>query len=548
MASQNPRVDQLRDEFGSESASAAWLFCDRHDPAAVAFTVSRDGKSTELTYGELRDSSLRLAASLRGRGIGEGDRVASLVRKGPELVITMLAAWRLGAVYVPLFTAFAEQAIAFRLARADVAVIVTDAAQRPKLDAAQSASDGASSRLIVTVDPPSADGDVAFADLVQSGDPEYVQPFAQGGLGAIVHTFTSGTTGDPKGVIHPLSYAAGWDSYLEFGLGVGSDDHFWCAADPGWAYGLYAGIISPLSRGCGNILQDGGFSVDETWRILTDHGVTNFAAAPTVYRALRNAPESIPDRSALRLQKLSSAGEPLTPEINVWSEEAFGLAVHDHFGQTEVGMVFANHHHPSLAADIIEGSMGQPLPGWTAVVLGTDDQVAAPGEVGRIAIDTTSEFMTFRSYQEARKSAKRFTPDGRYFILGDLGRIDNSGYVHFSSRDDDVILMAGYRIGPFEVEKVISRHPDVAECAVVAAPDPLRGEVVEAFVVVAGGAARTSALADELKAAVKNGYSAHAYPRTIHFVDSLPKTPSGKIQRFVLREQRRRELDERKDA
>jgi acetyl-CoA synthetase len=352
--------------------------------------------------------------------------------------------------------------------------------------------------------------------------------------------FTSGTTGKPKGVVHPLTYVAGWEVYLEYSLYVAEDDVYWCAADPGWAYGLYAAVIAPLAMGRRTILYAGQFDAATTWEVMTTLGVTNFAAAPTVYRALRaGAPPS-----DLRLRRVSSAGEPLTPEVNEWARDALGIEVHDHFGQTEVGMVLANHHHPAVAGRLKEGSMGGALPGWELTVLERDeDQRAGTETLGRLAIDVdASSLMTFEGYESAEGQTGKLTDDGRWYLLGDAARVDADGDYFFSARDDDVIIMAGYRIGPFEIESVLSQHVAVAECAVIGAPDPARGEVLEAYVVLKPGFEESGDLVGGLQTWVKERYAAHAYPRAVHFVPSLPKTPSGKIQRAQLRRRRALEL------
>ncbi|MET0888077.1 MAG: AMP-binding protein, partial [Mycetocola sp.] len=332
-------------DYASSTASAAWLLCDRHDPASTAYTIVDGEVVSAVTYGELRRDSIRLANALRELGIQPGSRVATLLRKGPELITTMLAAWRLGAVYLPLFTAFATPAVEFRLRTADAQVVVTDSTQRGKLNADDGSPLGG--WRIVVVGETADLGDVSYSDLIASACDSEFPAYQQGPDGALVHIFTSGTTGAPKGVIHPLRHAAGWQSYLEHGLGVTVEDVYWCGADPGWAYGLYSAVISPLAAGTGTILQTGGFDPQRAWSLITELGVTNFAAAPTVYRAIRNAFPTVPGSTSLR--RLSSAGEPLTPEVNEWAERELGLLVHDHFGQTEVGMVFANHHHPELA-------------------------------------------------------------------------------------------------------------------------------------------------------------------------------------------------------
>ncbi|MCX5188808.1 AMP-binding protein [Streptomyces sp. NBC_00268] len=536
------RVAELTATFTAPSLDVAWLLCDRHPADRAAFTVvGSDGRASTLTFGDLAADSHRCARALQGLGVGPGDRVATLMGKGTDLVTVILAIWRLGAVYVPLFTAFAPQAIAPRLEGSGVHVVVVDPDQRHKLDPGPDMPGDPQRRIVVTKTSTSP-GDTLLADLVTAESPEPVPAIPTSGDGPLVHMFTSGTTGKPKGVIHPVSYIAGWQVYLEYGLGVTGDSCYWCAADPGWAYGLYSAIVAPLAAGIPSLLLSGGFSPETTWRTLVDHQVTDFTAAPTVYRGLRSSTAPVPQ--GLRLQRASSAGEPLTPEVNEWAGSTLGLAVHDHFGQTEVGMPLANHHHPELDRPLKTGSMGRPSPGWSLTVLADEkDEPAGPGVLGRVAIDVAaSPLMTFRDYQIPGQAGAKFTADGRWYLTGDAGRVDDDGDFFFSSRDDDVIIMAGYRIGPFEIESVLAQHPAVAECSVIGAPDDVRGEVIEAYVVLRDSSDGSPELAAELQMLVKTRYAAHAYPRTIHFIDALPKTPSGKTQRYLLRDRRRIEL------
>jgi acetyl-CoA synthetase len=539
------RVDELAAAFGAVDAQVPWLLCDRHPADDVAFTVvDSAGDASVLTFGRLAADSHRYARALQGLGVGPGDRVATLMGKSAELVTLILAIWRLGAVYVPLFTAFAPQAIALRLEGSGTRVVIVDPDQRHKLVPGPDMTEDPQRSVVVAGATASDDDQPMLTDLVNAASSQPVPAIAVGGDGALVHMFTSGTTGKPKGVVHPVSYIAGWQTYLEYSLGVTRESSYWCAADPGWAYGLYAAIVAPMAAGIPSLLLAGGFAVETTWRTLVDHGITDFAAAPTVYRALRSS--SVPVPAALRLQRASSAGEPLTPEVNEWAGTALGLQVHDHFGQTEVGMVLANHHHIELGRPIKAGSMGRAVPGWSVTVLAEDqDEPAATGVIGRVAIDAAaSPLMTFHGYYPAapQHSTAKFTADGRWYLTGDIGSMDDDGDFFFSSRDDDVIIMAGYRIGPFEIESVLCQHAAVAECTVIAAPDPIRREVIEAYVVPRPGTTASAELASELQHLVKTRYAAHAYPRTIHFIDSLPKTPSGKIQRHVLRSRRQAEL------
>ncbi|MET8799785.1 AMP-binding protein [Nocardia sp. NPDC004568] len=534
-ADPNARVRELLDAYDGLDACAAELLCDRHPADAVAFTViDGDLSAIDLTYGELRARSERFAAGLAGLGVGAGDQVATLMAKSVDLVVVLLGIWRRGAVHVPLFTAFAPPAIAFRLQAAGASVVVADPDQVGKLAPGGDMPADPPWRTVVTGDA-DAPGALRMDELpAAAAEP----PAVVGGDGLLVQLFTSGTTGTPKGVPIPVRALASFHAYQEFALDVRPDDVFWNAADPGWAYGLYYAILGPLASGTRSLLLHAGFSPELTWRVLERFGVTNFAAAPTVYRALRAAEPGNP----VRLRRASSAGEPLTPEVVAWSADHLGVAVRDHYGQTEHGMVICNAWHDDLDVAAPAGSMGRPLPGWACAVLADDADTEAPaGELGRIAIDAEhSALLWFLGYLDApEQTAQRFTADGRWYLTGDAGSRDADGYFHFSARDDDVIIMSGYRIGPFDVESVLVLHDDVAEAAVVGLPDELRGEVLEAFVVLRGDTVGSPELEAQLQALVKRKFAAHAYPRRVHFVATLPKTPSGKVQRFLLRQQGR---------
>jgi acetyl-CoA synthetase len=514
------QLSEIDETFSAADADPGWLLCDRHPGDAVAFTfVEPDGSATDLTFAELRELSWRVAGLLAELGVGAGDRVATLMGKSVDLVSTLLGIWRVGAVYVPLFTAFAADAVAARLTAAGAKVVVADAGQAAKVP-------GSGCVLLVA-------GSDDLAQRLAAAEP-FTGSVAIGGDGEFVHMFTSGTTGAPKGVVHRLRYVAGWQAYLRFALGVREDSVYWCGADPGWAYGLYSAVVGPMVLGLRSVLQRGGFDAAATWRALRDLGITDYAVAPTVFRALRTNDAPVPD--GLRLERLSSAGEPLTAEVNEWAGPTLGLQVHDHYGQTELGMAIGFPHHPDLEIPVAPQTMGVALPGWSVTVLseGTSTE-AATGEPGVLAVDVAgSPLMTFTGYA-GREAADRFTADGRYYLTGDLATRNADGTLRFSSRDDDVIIMAGYRIGPFDVESVLARHPAVAECAVVAAPDPVRGEVIEAFVVLRAGTDAPDELERDLQTHVRQHYAAHAYPRRVHVVPSLPKTASGKIQRAQLR-------------
>jgi acetyl-CoA synthetase len=534
MTGTEAHVRRLLEVYGAEQARAATLLCDRHPADAVAFTVVEpDLTAHDLTYGELREKSERFAGALAGLGVGPGDRVATLMGKSAELIVALLAIWRLGAVHVPLFTAFAPPAIALRITGNGTKVVIADAGQRAKLEPSPDLPAEDTRRIITT--GKATGGDLSFRELLNTAQP-WRDSAVTGGSGVLIELFTSGTTGKPKAVPVPLRALAGFQAYQDFALDVRADDVFWNAADPGWAYGLYYAITTPMASGRRSLLLHAGFSAELTWAVLSKFGVTNFAAAPTVYRALRNADVEVP--GDLRLRHCSSAGEPLTPDVLEWASENLGVGVYDHYGQTELGMVVGNAWHPDLRAEVKPGSMGQVLPGFAVEVLREDaDVIAEPGERGRVAVDReASPLLWFTGYRDAPvRTADRFSPDGRWYYTGDVAVKDADGYLTFASRDDDVILMAGYRIGPFDVESALQHHPGVAECAVIGVPDALRGEVVVAYVVPRAGFSPGDELTAELQHLVKTRFAAHAYPRHVHFVAELPKTPSGKIQRFLLR-------------
>ncbi|MGV9823816.1 AMP-binding protein [Nocardia xishanensis] len=532
------RMRELIEVYTDPAASLAGLLCDRHPADATAyFLVEPDLSWRAISFGELRESSERFAAALAQMGVAPGDRVATLLGKTVEHLVAILAIARLGAVHVPLFTAFARDAIAYRLRSSGAKVVVCDDKQRFKLGI----GNGPESPQTVVVGRAVGSSDVGFAQLLADnapGSPAVVldsdAPIAQ--------IYTSGTTGRAKGVVASRKMLASAHTYMEFALDLRPDDVFWNAADPGWAYGLYYGVHGSWCTGTPSVWLNSGFNAALTLEVMSRLGVTNFTAAPTAYRSLRACEHPIP--ADLRLRCASAGGEPLTPEVNAWAITHLGVEVHDHYGQTEAGMMINNHQHPALRRPIKTASMGQAMPGWTAVVLYDDrDEIAPAGTVGRIAFDLlASPLASFTGYHnEPERDKEKFSPDRHWYYTGDAGYLDGDGYFHFLSRDDDVIIMAGYRIGPSEIESVLLSHPRVTEAAVIAAPDAIRGEIIEAYVVVRDQDSAGDALSAELKELVKHNYAAHAYPRVIHFVSSLPKTPSGKIQRNVLRDQRRAE-------
>lgn len=531
------RLEELINFYGrAEGLCLTDILCDNHDPNAIAFRFIRGSEAHDLSYGELRQRAERLAAAMVAHGLGPGARIATLMGKSRELLVTLMAIWRLGAVHVPLFTAFAPEGIALRLAGSAADAVFCDAGQRAKLDTHTLGVAG--KRVLLVTLGEGEPGDPAIPwHVLAASDAPCPPPHISLPDDPVICIFTSGTTGRAKGVDLPVKGLASLHAYAEFGLGIVPEDIFWCAADPGWAYGLYYAVVAPMLLGHRNLLLEGGFDADNMIAVLEREKVTNFAAAPTVYRALRANGKVQPDR--LSLKKLSSAGEPLTADLNEWAPSVLGAQILDHYGQTEAGMIVNNHHHPALCEKPIAGSMGVAMPGWKVQIVdeGTLSPLG-PEETGILVVDLPgSPLAWFDGYiGDKEKSAAKFSSDGCFYYTGDTARIDAAGRVFFSARADDVILMAGYRIGPFEIESTLNEHPLVQNSAAIGVADELRGERLEAFVVLVDGAEGSDNLAGELQSWVKLRYAAHAYPRAIHFTRELPMTPSGKIQRNILRQ------------
>jgi len=531
------RVTQLIAAYGSGPVDLAGRLCDDHPAqATAAIAVAGGDDAARLTYGELRELSGRLAGALAEHGVQAGDGVGVLLPKSVELVVTLVALGRLGAVHVPLFTAFGPDAVCYRLEHSDARLLVAHADHEAKADAWRT-KDPARHVVVAPDAANRAAGEIDFWDAIR-GAPPMPERLVRRPDDAMILLYTSGTTGQPKGVEVPVRALASIHAFVELSLDLQREDVFWNIADPGWAYGLWYGHLGPLLLGHAFLVRSAPFDPAATYATLARHRVTNFTGAPTVYRALRAHGVPPGFREESRLRALSSAGEPLDAGVVRWGEAALGIPIADMYGQSELGMVVGNHLHRTLRRPIRPGSMGWPLPGYRVIVLDDDGRELGPGEPGQVAIDVSSSPLHwFRGYRrDAERTRERFPFGPPYFVTGDGARLDGDGYVFFASRADDVITSAGYRIGPFEVESALASHPLVAECAAIGVPDPLRTEVVAAMVVLAPGAQASDELAEELKRLVKSRLSAHAYPRHVRFVPELPKTPSGKIQRKALRD------------
>ncbi|MEN8517400.1 acyl-CoA synthetase [Burkholderia sp. RS02] len=502
--------------------------CDRHASAdAIALDwIDAGGQHRRFTFAQMQALSARVANLLVAQGVKPGDVVAGLLPRTPELVATILGTWRAGAVYQPLFTAFGPKAIEHRLRMSAARLVVTNVANRAKLDEIADCPPVATVRA---PGEPLPERDIDFRAALDT-QPDTFEPVLRKGTDLFMMMSTSGTTGLPKGVPVPLRALLAFGAYMRDAVDLREGDRFWNIADPGWAYGLYYAITGPLLLGHATTLYEGSFTVDSTYDVIERLGITSLAGSPTAYRMLMAAGTEAAARVKGKLRVVSSAGEPLNPEVVRWFDAALGAPIYDHYGQTELGMVVNNHH--GLAHVVHAGSAGLAMPGYRVAVLDEASRELGPGEPGNLAIDIArSPLLWFHGYWQQDTPAIA----GGYYRTGDNVELEPDGTVSFIGRADDVITSSGYRIGPFDVESALIEHPAVSEAAVIGVPDPERTEIVKAFVVLSKGFDGTPALAEELSQHVKRRLSAHAYPRAIDFVDALPKTPSGKIQRFVLR-------------
>lgn len=509
----------------ADALNACIECCDRYaDSGRVAlYWEGRDGTSATWTFAQLQQASARFANFLHSRGVRPGDCVAGMLPRTPELLITILGTWRLGAVYQPLFTAFGPKAIEHRVSSAGTRLVVVDAVNRVKLD------EVADAPPLLTLNATSGDADF-WTEL--QGQSDIFEPVLRSASDAFLMMFTSGTTGLAKPVPVPLKAIAAFVGYLREAVDLREDEAFWNLADPGWAYGLYYAVTGPLAMGHATTFYEGAFSVESTCRVIRKYGIRNLAGSPTAYRLLLAARGEVESQLKGQLRAVSSAGEPLTPEVIRWFAEGLDCTIHDHYGQTELGMVLCNHH--GLAHPVRLGAAGYAVPGHRVVVLDEQGGELPPGQPGELAVDRgRSPLFWFPGY--LGMTTKAFVGD--YYLSGDTVELNDDGSISFVGRADDVITTSGYRVGPFDVESALIEHPAVIEAAVIGKPDPERTELVKAFVVLHANQVASTELAEALQQHVRKRLSAHAYPREVEFVTELPKTPSGKIQRFLLRNQ-----------
>lgn len=516
---------------------------DRHSRSARAERVAlrciaKNGSVRDFSYRALAEQTSRFANSLRSLGIGRGERVFVLSSRIPELYVACLGALKNLSVFAPLFSAFGPEPIAARLALGDGKVLVTtEALYRKKIAPVRPTLASLRHVILIGADGERTDvpGTLDFGTLLAAASPVFEIPPTDPEDLAILH-FTSGTTGKPKGAMHVHGALVAHHVTAALALDLHPDDVYWCTADPGWVTGTSYGIIAPLTHGITSIVDEAEFDAERWYGILRDQGVTVWYTAPTAVRMLMRVGEETARAYDLRkLRFVASVGEPLNPEAVRWGQEALGVPIHDNWWQTETGGIMVANY---ASMPVRPGSMGRPLPGIDAAIVrrrpdGSLDLIEQPGVQGELALRRGWPSM-FRGYiGEPERYAKCFV--GEWYLSGDIARRDADGYYWFVGRADDVIKSAGHLIGPFEVESVLLEHAAVAEAGVIGKPDPVAMEVVKAFVSLKPGYAPSDALARELLGFARQRLGPAVAPKEIAFLDTIPRTRSGKIMRRLLK-------------
>jgi acetyl-CoA synthetase len=490
--------------------------CDKH-PAEKLAMVWEDylGNERMVRWGELQELSNRFANVLRAHGVQRSDRVAVVLPPTPETAAVFFAVWKLGAILLSMSVLYGDEGIAHRLRDSQAKLLVTNADNAGRFDGAPV-------------------GEVLVLDRAsfEEGGPEFERVDTAADDPAQLY-YSSGTTGLAKGILHAHRYLLGHEEFV-YCHDVREGELFHGMGEWAWAAGI-APLLGPWRLGATQFVfqRKGGFDPEQQLAVLSKHKVTNVFTTPTAMRAMMSVQDA-GTRFPQEFRIVCSAGEPLNPEAIRWFRDQYGVTVLDYYGLTESYPLCANY--PFM--EVREGSMGRPMPGWDVQILDEDEHPVAQGERGEICLRARSNPHYPLGYWNNDEASEE-TFGGEWFHTKDAAQTDAEGYYWYAGRADDVIISAGYRIGPFEVESACIEHPAVHEAAAVASPDEKRGYVVKAFVVLAEGHEPSDELAADIQEFVRQHLSAYAYPRRVEFVDDLPKTLTGKIRRIELREAER---------
>ncbi|MFC0473233.1 acetate--CoA ligase [Halalkalibacter kiskunsagensis] len=511
----------------------AYEAIDRHAKGEkaekVALYYSDAKREEQYTFSDMKSYSNKAGNVLRDAGVEKGDRVFIFMPRSPELYFSVLGAIKVGAIVGPLFEAFMEGAVRDRLEDSEAKVLITTPAllERVPVD------DLPNLETVFIVDE-SYEENGSYLNLLtrlNSASEEFEIEWVDREDGLILH-YTSGSTGKPKGVLHVHNAMIQHYQTAKWVLDLKDDDVYWCTADPGWVTGTSYGIFGPWLVGVSNVIRGGRFSPQDWYETLERYQVSVWYSAPTAFRMLMSAGDEVVKKYDLsNLRHMLSVGEPLNPEVVRWGKKVFDLRIHDTWWMTETGaQVICNYP----AMEVRPGSMGKPIPGIKAAIIDDKGNELPPNRMGNLAIEKGWPSMMRSVWKNEEKYNSYFEIDG-WYVSGDSAYMDEDGYFWFQGRIDDVIMTSGERVGPFEVESKLVEHPAVAEAGVIGKPDPVRGEIIKAFVALRDGYEITEELKEDIRNFVKKGLAAHAAPREIEFREKLPKTRSGKIMRRVLK-------------
>ncbi len=520
--------------YETGKVNLAYEAIDRHAESfrknKVALYYKDAERNEKYTFKEMKDLSNQAANVLKTYGnVGKGDRVFVFMPRSPELYFSVLGIIKLGAIVGPLFEAFMEGAVRDRLEDSGAKVLITT----PELLGRVPVNELPALEKVFLVGSNIEEDDI-YVDLLtklKSASKEFEIEWVDRNDGLILH-YTSGSTGKPKGVLHVHNAMIQHYQTAKWVLDLGEEDIYWCTADPGWVTGTSYGIFGPWLTGTTNVIIGGRFSPESWYGAIEDLGVTVWYSAPTAFRMLMGAGDEVVKKFNLKtLRHIASVGEPLNPEVIRWGMKVFNLRIHDTWWMTETGAQLICNY-PCM--EIRPGSMGKPLPGVKAAIVDDQGNELPPNRMGNLAIKKGWPSMMKTIWNNEAKYQSYFLA-GDWYVSGDSAYMDEDGYFWFQGRIDDVIMTSGERVGPFEVESKLVEHPAVAEAGVIGKPDPVRGEIIKAFIALRDGYEPSEELIEEIRQFVKKGLAAHAAPREIEFKEKLPKTRSGKIMRRVLK-------------
>ncbi|MBM4762589.1 acetate--CoA ligase [Bacillus sp. B15-48] len=520
--------------YETGKVNMAYEAIDRHTEGfrknKVALYYQDAARKERYTFNEMKEYSNQAGNVLKTYGnVKKGDRVFIFMPRSPELYFSVLGATKLGAIVGPLFEAFMEGAVRDRLQDSGAKVIITVPELLPRIPVDE-LPDLKHIFLVgnnIEETDKVLDFNAKMAEASKSLEIEWVDR----NDGLILH-YTSGSTGNPKGVLHVHNVMVQQYQTAKWVLDLQEEDVYWCTADPGWVTGTAYGIFGPWLTGTSNVIIGGRFSPESWYKMIEEYGVTVWYSAPTAFRMLMGAGDEVIKKFNLSsLRHILSVGEPLNPEVVRWGMKVFNLRIHDTWWMTETGAQLICNF-PCM--EIKPGSMGKPIPGVQVAIVDDRGEELPPYRMGNLAIKKGWPSMMNTIWNNQQKYESYFMP-GDWYVSGDSAYMDEDGYFWFQGRIDDVIMTSGERVGPFEVESKLVEHPAVAEAGVIGKPDPVRGEIIKAFIALREGYEQTDELKEEIRQFVKQGLAAHAAPREIDFRDKLPKTRSGKIMRRVLK-------------